>query len=97
MALSALFKIRWPAKNPIKIPNTMKNWLRVPAGAPIEPGRIDVRNVGIRIVLMPVTIPNNILDQVWVVIDRSIIPMTAATIVSISVTLKVSIHPNCLK
>ena len=44
----------------------MKNWLRVPAGAPIDPGNIDVRNVGIIIVFIPVTKPNIDRDTIWV-------------------------------
>lgn len=75
------------------MPKTINNWLRVPAGAPIGPGRIDVRKVGIRIVLMPVTNPNKTLDQVCVDIDRLMIPMTAAKMVNVSVSLKVRIHP----
>lgn len=42
----------------------MKNWLRVPAGAPIDPGSIEVKKVGISIVLIPVIKPKSSLEMI---------------------------------
>ena len=62
----------------------------------MDPGKIEVRNVGINIVFIPVTKPNIERDQYWLAIYRFTIPIIAANIVSPSVILKSCIHPYCL-
>ena len=59
----------------------MNNWLRVPAGPPIDPGNTEVRYVGIIIVFMPTTIPNMILEKTWIPKFKLKIPINAAAIV----------------
>ncbi len=75
------------------MPSTIKTWFRVPAGAPIRPGRIEVRKIGIRIVFTPVTTPKRIREHIWLEIDKPVAPIRAAIIVNASVTRKVSLHP----
>jgi hypothetical protein len=70
-----------PTQKPKNIPIVMNNWLRVPAGPPIEPGNTDVRYVGIKIVFIPVTIPNRIREKTWVPTERLSTPIKAARIV----------------
>ena len=59
----------------------MNNWLRVPAGPPIAPGRTEVKYVGTKIVFMPATRPKTTLEKAWVPTERLRTPTKAAIIV----------------
>lgn len=48
-----------PSRYPNRMPIVMNNWLSVPAGPPIDPGRHDVKYTGITIVLSPTARPNS--------------------------------------
>lgn len=59
----------------------MNNWLSVPAGPPIDPGRQEVKYTGITIVLSPTARPSNSLDTSWLEIDKLNAPTTDPMIV----------------
>jgi len=70
-----------PIQKPKNIPMTINNWLSVPAGPPMAPGNTEVKYVGIIMVLIPATRPNNILEKVCTPNYKFMIPIAAATIV----------------
>ncbi len=60
----------------------MNNWLRVPAGPPIDPGKHEVKYTGIMMVFKPTTKPRRSLDKIWAEIDRLKAPSNDAKIVT---------------
>ena len=64
------------------MPMVMKSWLRVPAGPPIDPGRQEVRYVGMIMVFKPTTTPSKRRESSCVETERLSAPMKAARMVA---------------
>jgi len=71
------------------MPKVMKNWLSEPAGPPIEPGRHEVKYVGMTTVFNPTIKPSTNLYKICTVNPKLQAPTTDIKIVIMSMMRKV--------